>query len=125
MNLIACTSNRASIHLFGIKKSIEKCIENKQYGFNQQNDNSQIEGENKKSKLQFLKIFAKYFNSEWSATKIKIDEKIKTVGFDSKNHKLIIITYDRILYYVSIPEQYSRYIDEAELRTFKSDYTYN
>ena len=33
LNLIACTSNRASIHLFEIKKSIEKCIENKQYGF--------------------------------------------------------------------------------------------
>lgn len=29
MNLIACTSNRTSIHLFEIKKSIEKCIENK------------------------------------------------------------------------------------------------
>jgi hypothetical protein len=51
-----------------------------------------------------LKILSKYFNSEWSATKIKIDEKIKTVGFDSKNHKLIIITYERILYYVAIPE---------------------
>jgi WD40 repeat protein len=33
LNLIACTSNRTSIHLFEIKKSIEKCIENKQYGF--------------------------------------------------------------------------------------------
>jgi hypothetical protein len=29
MNLIACTSNRTSIHIFEIKKSIEKCIENK------------------------------------------------------------------------------------------------
>ncbi len=51
-----------------------------------------------------MKVFAKYFNSEWSVSKIKIDEKVKTVGFDVKNHKLIIITYDRILYYVSIPE---------------------
>lgn len=83
LNLIACTSTRSSIHLFGIKKSIEKCIENKQYGFNpQQNGTVQIEGENKKSKFQFMKVIAKYFNSEWSATKIKIDEKIKTLGFD-------------------------------------------
>ena len=33
MNLIVCTSNRSSIHLFEIKKSIERCIENKEYGF--------------------------------------------------------------------------------------------
>lgn len=71
-----------------------------------------------------MKIFAKYFNSEWSATKIKIDEKMKTVGFDVKNHSLIIVTYDRIIYYVPIPDQYSRYIDEAELRTYRSDYVY-
>ena len=51
-----------------------------------------------------MKFLTKYFNSEWSATKIKIDEKLKTVGFDVKNHRLIIITYDRILYYVDIPE---------------------
>lgn len=78
MNLIACTSNRTSIHLFEIKKSIEKCIENKQYGFNQTNstimngggnggvgnansnpnnttmnagEKSMLEGENKKSKF--------------------------------------------------------------------------
>ena len=33
LNLLACTSNRTSIHLFEIKKSIEKCIESKEYGF--------------------------------------------------------------------------------------------
>lgn len=51
-----------------------------------------------------MKFLTKYFNSEWSVSKIKIDEKLKTVGFDVKNHRLIIITYDRILYYVDIPE---------------------
>ena len=69
-----------------------------------------------------MKYFGKYFNSEWSATKIKVDEKIKTVGFDQKNQKLVIVTYDRILYYVAIPEVYNRYIEEAEMRTFKSEY---
>jgi hypothetical protein len=29
MNMIACTSNRSSVHLFEIKKSIEKCVEGK------------------------------------------------------------------------------------------------
>ena len=33
MNMLACTSDRSSIHLFEIKKSIEKCIESKSYGF--------------------------------------------------------------------------------------------
>lgn len=65
-----------------------------------------------------MKMFSKYFNSEWSASKIKIDEKLKTVGFDVKNHRLIIITYDRILYYVDIPDTPSRYLDEAEVRVF-------
>lgn len=70
-----------------------------------------------------MKFITKYFNSEWSATKIKIEEKLKTVGFDAKNHRLIIITYDRLLYYVDIPEQTpARYLDEAEIRVFTSDY---
>lgn len=68
-------------------------------------------------------MFSKYFGSEWSVSKIKVDEKIKTVGFDSKNHRLIVITYERILYYVPIPENHSRYLEEAEIRTFLSDYT--
>jgi hypothetical protein len=70
-----------------------------------------------------LKVFAKYFNSEWSVSKIKVDEKIKTVGFDIKNHRLIVITYDRILYYVPIPETFGRHLEEAQIRTFLSDYT--
>ena len=52
-----------------------------------------------------MKLISKYFNSEWSVSKIKIDEKLKTVGFDVKNHRLTIITYDRILYYVDIPQE--------------------
>ena len=69
-------------------------------------------------RLSFMKMFSKYFNSEWSVSKIKIEEKLKTVGFDVKNHRLIIITYDRVLYYVDIPETPSRYLEEAEVRVF-------
>ena len=68
-------------------------------------------------------MFSKYFNSEWSVSKIKVEEKVKTVGFDIKNHRLIVITYDRILYYVPIPETFTRHLDEAEIRSFLSDYT--
>lgn len=50
-----------------------------------------------------MKVLSKYFNSEWSVSKIKIDEKMKTVAFDVKNHRLTIITYDRLIYYVDIP----------------------
>ena len=62
-------------------------------------------------RLQFMKIFTKYFNSEWSATKIKVEEKLKTVGFDVKNHRLIIMTHERVLYYVDIPENPQRYLE--------------
>jgi hypothetical protein len=55
-----------------------------------------------------MKFITKYFNSEWSAAKIKIEEKLKTVGFDVKNHRLIIMTHDRVLYYVDIPENPQR-----------------
>jgi hypothetical protein len=58
-----------------------------------------------------MKIFTKYFNSEWSATKIKVEQKLKTVGFDVKNHRLIIMTHERMLYYVDIPENPQRYLE--------------
>jgi hypothetical protein len=58
-----------------------------------------------------MKVLSKYFDSEWSVSKIKVDEKLKTVGFDVKNHRLIIVTYDRILYYVDIPTHPTRYLD--------------
>jgi len=50
LNLIACTSNRSSIHLFEIKKSIEKCVETKQYGFSGNDVTKEANGENKTSK---------------------------------------------------------------------------
>ncbi len=50
LNLIACTSDRSSIHLFEIKKSIEKCIESKSYGFSNGDSQKNPDGENKKSK---------------------------------------------------------------------------
>lgn len=65
-----------------------------------------------------MKVVAKYFDSEWCVSKIKIDEKLKTVGFDVKNHKLIIMTFDRILYYLDIPPSQVRYLEQAELRVF-------
>lgn len=58
-----------------------------------------------------MKLFAKYFNSEWSVSKIKIEEKFKTVGFDVKNHRLTIITTDRVIYYVDIPQDPTRYLE--------------
>jgi len=103
LNLIACTSDRSSIHLFEIKKSVEKCIESKSYGFTNGDAQRNTDGDNKKSKFSFMKVLSKYFDSEWSVTKIKIEERLKSVGFDVKNHKLIIMTFDRVLYYVDIP----------------------
>lgn len=69
-----------------------------------------------------MKVFAKYFDSEWSVSKIKIEEKLKTVAFDVKNHRLTIMTHDRIIYNIDIPENPTRYIDKAEIRKFYSAY---
>ena len=48
-----------------------------------------------------MKFINKYFNSEWSATKIKVEEKLKTVAFDAKNHRLVIMTHESCLLYTS------------------------
>jgi hypothetical protein len=65
-----------------------------------------------------MKVLSKYFDSEWSVSKIKVSEKLKTVGFDVKNHRLIIMTFDRILYYVDIPMQQVRYLEAADIRVY-------
>ena len=65
-----------------------------------------------------MRLFAKYFNSEWSVSKVKIEEKFKTVGFDVKNHRLTIITQDRVIYYVDIPQEPTRYLESAEIIIF-------
>lgn len=58
-----------------------------------------------------MKVIAKYFNSEWGVSKIKIADKVKTLGFDVKNNKLSIITHDRLIYYVDIPQSATRYLE--------------
>lgn len=57
-----------------------------------------------------MKVISKYFNSEWSVSKIKVNESLKTVAFDVKNHRLCIITTERIIYYVDIPPEPTRYL---------------
>jgi len=66
-----------------------------------------------------MKFITKYFNSEWSVSKIKVDEKLKTVGFDVRQSlDLSLLLTDKIIYYVDIPENPTRYLDEAEIRAF-------
>jgi phytoene dehydrogenase-like protein len=72
-----------------------------------------------------MKVFSKYFDSEWGVTKIKIDERFKTLAFDVKNHRLSIITHDRLIFNFDIPAVPTRYIDQADIRRFKSEYDYN
>lgn len=46
----------------------------------------QITGSQSKSdnhRIKFLGMFSKYFESEWSVSKVKIDEDDKVVGFDA------------------------------------------
>jgi hypothetical protein len=65
-----------------------------------------------------MKVINKYWESELCLTKIKINEKFKKIGFDSKNKRLAIVTYDRSIYFVNLPEEQSRYIEEAEVRFY-------
>lgn len=69
-------------------------------------------------RFSFMKVLSKYFDSEWGVSKIKVDEKLKSVGFDVKNHRLIIMTFDRVLYYVDIPAQSQRYLERADIRVY-------
>ena len=70
------------------------------------------------SSLNFLKSVTKFFDNDLCLTKIKIDDKLKTIAFDEKNRRLAIMSYDRVMYYVDLPESQSRHIPEAEVRTF-------
>jgi hypothetical protein len=50
-----------------------------------------------------MKVINKYWDSELCLTKIKINEKEKQIGFDAKNGRLAIVTFDRKIYFVDIP----------------------
>jgi len=58
-----------------------------------------------------LKVVNKFFDHDLCLTKIKVSEKLKTIGFDVKNNRLSIVTHDRTIYFVNLPETQQRYID--------------
>lgn len=74
LNLLACCSDKRSVHVFEIKKSVEKCIDSKEFGFTKSKKRKNVEADNRKSGLRFLGVFSKFFNSDWSVSKIKIPE---------------------------------------------------
>ena len=68
--------------------------------------------------MSFMKVVSKYFDCDLCLAKIKVDEKLKRVAFDEKNHRLTVISYDRVVYFFDIPTEQTRYITHAEVRTF-------
>ena len=66
----------------------------------------------------FLKGVFKYLDNDLCMAKIKIDDKLKTIAFDDKNKRLAIMSYDRVMYYIDLPHEQIRHINEAEVRTF-------
>jgi hypothetical protein len=42
-----------------------------------------------------MKVVNKYWDSDLCLTKVKVEEGAKTIGFDAKNNRLAIVTYDR------------------------------
>jgi len=69
-------------------------------------------------RLTFMKVLNKYWDSDLCLTKIKVNEKFKSIGFDAKNNRLAIVTHDRTIYFVDIPKEQTRYIEEAECRFY-------
>ena len=47
-----------------------------------------------------------------------VTKKMKTIGFDFKNNRLAIVTHDRTIYFVDLPKEQTRYIEEAECRFY-------
>lgn len=90
LNLLVANSDRKSCHVFEIKKSIEKS--NDSDGSIDKRKN--VQADNRKSKAKFLKVFNKFFDSDWAVSKVKLEEDEKIVGFDANNHALSIMTKD-------------------------------
>ena len=65
-----------------------------------------------------MKVLNKYWDSDLCLSKIKVNEKMKQIGFDFKNGRLAIVTFDRTIYFVDIPKDQTRYLDEAEVRFY-------
>ena len=47
--ILACTSSKSSIHIFEIKKAVEKCIQTRQFGFSNGDLTKNVEAKNNKS----------------------------------------------------------------------------
>ena len=56
-------------------------------------------------RFTFMKVLNKYWDSDLCLTKIKVNEKFKSIGFDTKNNRLAIVTHDRTIYFVDIPKE--------------------
>jgi len=52
-----------------------------------------------------MKVLNKYWDSDLCLTKIKVNEKFKSIGFDVKNNRLAIVTNDRSIYFVDLPKE--------------------
>ena len=68
--------------------------------------------------LSFLSGLMSYFDNDLCLTKVKIDDKLKTIAFDAKNRRLVVASYDRVLYYMDLPQNPTRYITSVEVRFF-------
>ena len=109
--IIACASDRESIHLFEIQQSAAKCAKSGE-------TDKQESQKNAKSSLGFLKVFSDHFDSDLCLAKIKVEESLKTIGFDAKSNSLTVMSNDRTLYFFKIPASTVRYVEEAEIRTY-------
>jgi hypothetical protein len=69
-------------------------------------------------RLSFMSAISDYFECDLCLSKIKIEDKNKTIAFDEKNNRLAVVSFERVMYYIDIPAVAVRHISEAEVRTF-------
>jgi len=65
-----------------------------------------------------MKVINKFWDSDLCLTKVKVNEQFKALGFDQKNRRLTIVTHDRNIYFIDLPDTQSRYVETAEVRFF-------
>lgn len=104
--LAVASSTNQSVHLFELSGAIAKCLETASYGFTKDDKAADdAEKKNAKQSLSWMGLVNKYFDSDACLSKIKLTEGVKSVGFDTKNEKLCIVTHERTMYFADVPKK--------------------
>lgn len=112
-NFLACSSNKQSVHIFDVSSAAGKSSRLPARKEDSSSNSVTTEaGEDSRPgpAVQLMKALNKYWDGDSCFTKVKVNEKLKQIAFDSKNGRLSIATFDRTIYSVEIPDAQMRYV---------------